>query len=102
MRLLPLLEMFCKWELQDDCTNLRALMARFDSESDLESTELGRSLLLMIQDDDDGFDNLPRLTTIDPPVNPFSVVRERLASVDLAMRDLQPHVHSLMCLPCIA
>lgn len=102
MRLLPLLEMFCKWKLQDDCTNLRALMARFDSESDLQSTELGRSLLAMIQDDDDGLYNLPHLATIDSPVNPFSVVRERLASVDLAMRGLHPYVHSLMCLPCKA
>ena len=57
---------------------------------------MGRSLLSMVNDDDEGFDNLPCLQTIDPPLNPFDVVRERLAAVDLAMHDLQPHVHSLL------
>ena len=41
MQILPLVEMFCRWELQEDCGNLRALMHRFDSESELQSTELG-------------------------------------------------------------
>ena len=50
VQLLPLVEMYLKWELEnctkeEDCTNLRALMLRFDSETELESNELGRSLL---------------------------------------------------------
>jgi hypothetical protein len=96
MRLLPLLEMFCKWELQEDCTNLRSFMLRFESEAELHSTDLGRSLLSMVNDEDEGFDNLPCLQTIDPPLNPFDVVRQRLAAVDLAINELQPHVQSLL------
>lgn len=54
MHILPLVEMHCKWELQEDCSNLGALMLRFDSESELESNALGRSFLHMIRDDDSG------------------------------------------------
>ena len=59
MQLLPLVEMYCKWELQEDCTNLRALMLCFDSEVALETHELGRSMLLMLDDDDNGLQILP-------------------------------------------
>ena len=52
MHILPLVEMYCRWELQEDCSDLGALMVRFDSESELESNALGRSLLRMIRDDD--------------------------------------------------
>lgn len=94
MQLLPLMEMFCKWELQDDCGNLRALVRRFDSEEELGASELGRALLCMVNDDDDGFDSLPRLVRISPPSNPFDEVRERLAAADLAIVGLRPHVHA--------
>jgi hypothetical protein len=100
--LLPLLEMFLKWELQEDCTDLGALMRRFDSEAQLESHELGRSLLFMVRDDVVGIDSLPRLSPIDPPINPFNVVRERLAAVDFALNGLHPQVHPLMGLVSIS
>lgn len=93
MQLLPLVEMFCKWELQEDCTNLRALMLRFDSEADLKSHELGRSLLFLVRDEDGDLDGLPTLHRIERTANPFEVVRERLAAVSLAIQDLQPQVH---------
>jgi hypothetical protein len=95
IQLLPLVEMFCKWELQEDCSNLRALMLRFDSEEDLESHELGRSLLFMVRDEDGDLDGLPALHTIQRAANPFEVVRERLAAVTLAIGDLRPQVHSV-------
>jgi hypothetical protein len=59
MQLLPLVEMYCRWELEEDCSDLNALMRRFDSESVLETHELGRSLLLMLRDEDDGLRVLP-------------------------------------------
>jgi hypothetical protein len=88
--------MFLKWELQEDCTDLGALMRHFDFEAQLESHELGRSLLFMVRDDVVGIDSLPRLSPIDPPINPFNVVRERLAAVDFALNGLHPQVHALM------
>ena len=94
MQLLPLVEMYCKWELQEDCSDLGALMLRFDSESELQSHELGRSLLFMIRNDDTGLPILQRQDSVGIPVNPFDVIRERLAAVDLAINDLRPHVHS--------
>ena len=94
MQLLPLVEMFCKWELQEDCADLKALVRRFDSEDELGSHELGRALLCMVNDDDDGLDSLPRLERIVPPSNPFAVLRERLAVVDFAIGGLRPHVHA--------
>jgi len=54
MQLLPLVEMYCRWELLEDCSNLEALMWRFDSEAELESNDLGRALLFMIRNDEDG------------------------------------------------
>ena len=92
VHLLPLVEMFCKWELQEDCSNLQSLMQRFDSESELESHELGRSLLFMIRDDDTGVHNLPQLASFEAPINPFDAVRERLAAADLAIRVLHTQV----------
>ena len=68
-------------------------MLRFDSEEDLESHELGRSLLFMVRDEDGDLDGLPSLHRIERPSNPFEVVRERLAEVTLAIEELQPQVH---------
>ena len=100
MQLLPLVEMFCKWELLEDCSDLGALMHRFDSETELESHELGRSLLYMIRNDDaalpHGFRHEPTLV----PGNPFSVLRERLAAVDLAIHCLHPQVHCSLVVTC--
>lgn len=93
MELLPLVEMYCKWELQQDCSNLRALMLRFDSEADLETHVLGRSLLLMLRNDDVGLEMCPQRMHFDAPVNPFEDIRSRLDAVDLAFRGLQPQVH---------
>ena len=61
--------MFCKWELQEDCTNLRALMLRFDSEEELDSHELGRSLLFMVRNEDVDVDGLPTLHHIERAAN---------------------------------
>ena len=96
MQLLPLLEMYCKWELEEDCTNLRALMLRFDSESELESHELGRSLLAMLRDEDIGHNNLPLPASLPPMPSPFDLVRERLAAANLAIRTLRAQVHLLL------
>ena len=92
VHLLPLVEMFCKWELQDDCSDLQSLMHRFDSESELETHELGRSLLFMVRNDDMGFHTLPQSATKDAPLNPFHAVRKRLAAAELALRALAPQV----------
>ena len=80
-------------ELEEDCTNLRALMLRFDSELELESHELGRSLLFMVRDDGVGFENVPRHVPLAEPANPFELVRERLAAAGTAIRGLHQKVH---------
>ena len=41
-QLFPLVEMYYKWELQEDCSDLRALMLRFDSEIELEAHDTTR------------------------------------------------------------
>ena len=51
MQLLPLVEMYCKYELQEDCIGLRDMMLRFDSELELGSHDLGRALLCMVRED---------------------------------------------------
>lgn len=93
MQLLPLLEMYCRWELEEDCTVLRALMHRFDSETDLESHELGQSLLFMICDEDAHFNRLPMGVPNVYRGNPFVAIRERLAVVGMAIHDLRLQVN---------
>ena len=98
MRILPLVEMYCKWELEEDCTNLRSLMHRFDSEAALESHSLGQSLLSMLRDDDSGFETFPvQVPTYVARPNPFDAVRERLAVAASAIRGLQAQVQ--LCSP---
>lgn len=91
-QLLPLLEMYCKWELQEDCTDLWALMVRFDSEAELESHELGRSLLFMVRDDADQMDILPARLPPMPTASPFDEVRERLSAAGHAIRNMHEQV----------
>lgn len=93
VQLLPLVEMFCKWELQEDCTNLWELLRRFDSEAELQSHELGRSMLRMVRDDDDGLHELLPRPLSTPAANPFDAIRTSLAAVDTAFQGLQPQVH---------
>jgi hypothetical protein len=92
MQLLPLVEMYCRWELQEDCGDLNALMHRFDSELVLETHALGRSLLLMLRDDNMGLQVLPPPLRYAPAVNPFDSIRSRLHAVDSAFQGLRPHV----------
>jgi hypothetical protein len=96
MQLLPLIEMYCKWELEEDCTNLHALMLRFDSESELQSHDLGRSLLSMVREEDAGLDILPLRATLPPQPSPFDLVRDRLAAAALAIRTLRTQVHPVL------
>ena len=91
-QLLPLVEMYCKWELQEDCSNLESLMVRFDSELELQSHDLGRSLLFMIHDEDSGFETLPRCGVLYAPPNPFNAITQRLAAADLSIRTLHAQV----------
>lgn len=92
-QLLPLLEMYCRWELEEDCTDLRALMRRFDSETDLESHELGRSLLFMIRDEETHIDRLPQHVPIVVRDNPFDAIRDRLSVLGMAIQELRPQVN---------
>lgn len=94
MQLLPLVEMYCKWSLEEDCTSLHALMLRFDSEADLDSHDLGRSLLLLVRDDAFQTDILPQCNPLPAPVNPF---RERLSTAALAIRGIRHQVHIFIC-----
>ena len=100
MQLLPLVEMYCKWELEEDCTNLWDLMVRFDSEVELDSHALGRSLLFMVRDDAAGLDILPRPTPLTTTANPFDVIRDRLVAGQ-AIRGLHQQVQLLTSLSCI-
>jgi hypothetical protein len=95
MRLLRLVEMYCRWELEEDCTSMRNLILRFDSELELESHDLGRSLLAMVRDADEEFQGLPRLDSPLPSTSPFEAVRERLEATQLAIRDLRVEVQLL-------
>jgi hypothetical protein len=97
IQLLPLVEMYCKWELEEDCSDLRTLMLRFDYETDLQSHELGRSLLSMLHDDNLGVHNFPHQLDIASPVDPFELFRERLATAGTAIRGLQQQVSMLAC-----
>lgn len=92
MQLLPLVEMYCRWELEEDCTSLRNLLLRFDSELELETHDLGRSLLAMVRDADEEFQGLPRFDNPIPSTNPFEAVRERLQAAQLAIRELRVEV----------
>ena len=93
MHLLPLVEMYCKWELGEDCSDLRGLMHRFDSETELESHELGRSLLCMLRDDEAGLPDAPCHTVHFQATNPFAAVAERLEAARLSILGL----HSEVC-----
>lgn len=99
-QMLPLVEMFCRWELQEDCGNLRELMLRFDSEVELQTHALGRSLLGMIRDADNELEGLPRRPLVDPAPNPFDAVRDKLASVDTALRNLHAQVQIVDLIAC--
>lgn len=92
LRLLPLVEMYCRWELQEDCSDLQSLMHRYDSKTELETLELGRSLLLMIRSDHVGFDCVPPRVNIGAHANLFEEVRERLAAAAIAIEDLHMQV----------
>ena len=96
MALLPLVEMYCKWELEEDCSDLTALMHRFDDESVLETHELGRSLLLMLRDEDIGLQILPPPSHFALAANPFDAIRSRLQAVDNAFHALRPQVHLVL------
>lgn len=96
VQLLPLIEMFCRWELQEDCSNLRELMLRFDSEAELATHDLGRSMLQMIDDDDFGMPIEPSHTQMSPADNPFRDIRSRLAAIGSAFQTLQPQVHAAL------
>jgi hypothetical protein len=70
-------------------------MLRFDSELELESHDLGRSLLAMVRDANEEFQGLPRLDSPIPSTNPFEAVRERLEATQLAIHDLRVEVQLL-------
>lgn len=96
MQLLPLIEMYCKWELQEDCSNLGELMRRFDNKEELQSHDLGRSMLQMIRDDDAGVHELLPRSRFTPASNPFDAIRSTLAAVDTALQGMQPQVHAIL------
>ena len=96
MQLLPLVEMYCRWQLQEDTSNLEALMRRFDSEAELQSHDLGRALLHMVRDDAEGLPVSRSGVQHEEPhvevADPFHAVREQLAAVGSAFRNLHPQV----------
>ena len=92
MQLLPFVEMHYKWELEEDCSNLRAHMLRFDFEAHLERHELGRSLLLMIQDDEAGLEIPAMAVGSAATTSTFDAIRARLAAVDDVFQCLQAQV----------
>jgi hypothetical protein len=102
MQLLPLVEMFCRWQLQEDTSDLEALMRRFDSEDELQSHELGRALLHMVRDDGEGLPVSRSTVQHEEPhvevADPFHVVREQLAAVGSAFRSL--HQQVLLAIVC--
>jgi hypothetical protein len=67
-------------------------MLRFDSELELETHDLGRSLLAMVRDANDEYQGLPRLDSPILATNAFEGVRERLQAAQLAILELQVEV----------
>ena len=65
-------------------------MLRFDSESELRSHELGRSLLCMIQNDNTDFDGVHGLVESAVQANPFTELTARLSAAKVTLRGLQP------------
>ena len=90
--------MFCRYELQEDCGDLEALMRKFDDKLELESHALGRSLFILVRDGDSdvGLEHLSRSTQIEALANPFDALRARLATVDLAICGLHAQVQFTM------
>ena len=75
-------------------------MLRFDSEAELESRTLGRSLLPLVRDGDGGLDNVSRRTQNVAPPNPFDAVRTRLSTIDRAIRGLPTQVQLIVGFCC--
>lgn len=67
-------------------------MQRFDSELELETHDLGRSLLLMVRSEDVDLCELQSPVARVARVNPFDYVRERLSAATSAIRGLQDQV----------
>lgn len=84
----PLMDMYYRWQLHEDCSNLGAHMLRFDGEVELESHDLDQSLLYMVRDDGTGLEGHARHIDINVAPNPFDAIRERLAVVDWDFMDL--------------
>jgi hypothetical protein len=72
-------------------------MQRFDSEVELNSHELGRSLLCMLRDDEFGLDGLQTQHARVMQTNPFDELRSRLAAADIAIHGLRPQVPIYTC-----
>ena len=63
----------------------------------LDSHKLERSLLHMMKDDDIGLESLYIHVSLNAMPNPFDVIRERLAMVDLAFGDdLKASIHLIL------
>lgn len=102
VQLLPLIDMYCKYVLQEDNTNLWGLMVRFDCEADLASHDLGCSMLAMLRDDAEGRPEImrPRVLMI-AAVSPFEAIRTTLAAMDVALQTMRPHVHLDLEITCL-
>jgi hypothetical protein len=102
MQLLPLIKMYCKYVLQEDCTNLWGLIVRYDCEANLASHDLGRSMLAMLRDDDDGGPQiLPARVHMTAPVSPFDAIKTTLAAMDVALQTMHPQVHLALDVICL-
>ena len=75
---------------------MQALMERFASISELKTHDLGRSLLRMVRDEENGLLSFSERRHAEPSpsrrTDPFGAVRARLASVDLAFQGLLAQV----------
>jgi hypothetical protein len=76
-------------------------MLRFDSELELETHELGRSLLRMVRSDDAGFYEFQPPVARIAHVNPFDALRERLIATSSAIQGLQDQVLLVFAFVCI-
>ena len=101
VQLLPLVEMYCKWVLCEECSNLWDLMVRFDSEAELGSHELGRSMLQMLHGDEGGLHIMPPPLPAPTAVSPFAATRATLAAMDVALQTMRPQVHIDLDVTCL-
>lgn len=77
MDILPLAEMYLRWDLQEDVCDLHSLMELLKCEDELHSHEFGQSFLLMIASDVGGIKGPSNRIRVAMLIDCFLEMRQR-------------------------